>query len=92
MLWFENKHLVIVGAYSFAWSTETCGNFATILRRLTRDTPNIFIQVSFVSIGRLHLHIELCLLGTCGVKVIDSHSSDIERKRPNISRGTHQLL
>jgi hypothetical protein len=93
LLWFENQHLVAVGAYSVAWPVEVCcGHFATLSRRPTRDTPSIFIQVSFASIGRLHLDIELCLPGTGCTEGNDSHSSDIERRRPNISRGTHQLL
>ncbi len=75
LLWFENKHLVAVGAYSVAWPVEACrGHFATLPRRLTRDTPSIFIQVSFASIGRLHLDIELCLPGTGCAEGNDSHS------------------
>ncbi len=80
MLWLENKHLVIVGAYSFAWPMEACcGHFATIPKRPIRRTPKIFIQVSFTSIGRLHLHIELF---STWYKL---RSLNIERRRPNIS-------
>ncbi len=34
MLWLENKHIVIIGSYSFAWPVEACcGHFATIPKK-----------------------------------------------------------
>jgi hypothetical protein len=40
----------------------------------------------------LLVDIESCVHGTGCIEGNGGHSSNIERRRPNISRGTHQLL